>query len=124
MIKTGFLFTGVGVAAAITHLLVFKALIQTTPLWPEICNGLGFVVAFSVSFAGHRWLSFADTRQPFWSSLWRFAATALLGFASNELVFMLGYRVFSWPDLFSLVVAMGLAAVQTFFLSRYWAFVR
>jgi hypothetical protein len=27
-------------------------------LWPELANALGFVVAFGVSFVGHRWLSF------------------------------------------------------------------
>ncbi len=120
--RTGFWFIAVGGTAALTHMGVF-ALAQRW-LWPEVANALGFFVAFFVSFSGHRWLSFHDAGTTVAQSFTRFVATALVGFASNELVFSLLLRVFGWPSLLALFTALVLAAGQTFVLSRFWAFRR
>ncbi|MDD2547065.1 MAG: GtrA family protein [Burkholderiaceae bacterium] len=120
--RTGFWFTAVGGLAALTHLGVF-ALVQDR-LWPEAANALGFAVAFGVSFAGHRWLSFHDAGTTLTQSLLRFGATALASFATNEALFMLLLRVLGWPSLLALFTALLLAAGQTFVLSRFWAFRR
>ena len=93
-------------------------------LWPELANALGFVVAFGVSFAGHRLLSFKDAGTSVATSLKRFAITALAGFASNEIVFILLLRGLGWPSLLALFLALVFAAGQTFVLSRFWAFRR
>lgn len=115
-------FLAVGVTAALTHMGVF-ALAQHE-MWPELANALGFVVAFFVSFAGHRLLSFKDAGTSMGTSLVRFTVTALAGFAGNEAVFVLLLRVLAWPPLAALFIAMVFAAGQTFLLSRYWAFRR
>jgi putative flippase GtrA len=93
-------------------------------MWPELANALGFVVAFVVSFAGHRWLSFQDAGTSLLTSLGRFAVTALASFAGNEVVFVILLRGLGWPSLLALFVALVLAAGQTFLLSRFWAFRR
>ena len=115
-------FLAVGGTAALTHMAVF-ALTQHQ-MWPELANALGFCVAFFVSFAGHRLLSFRDTGTSISTSFYRFAVTALAGFATNELVFMLLLRGFGWPSLLALFCALVFAAGQTFLLSRFWAFKR
>jgi putative flippase GtrA len=120
--RSGGFFLVVGAVAALTHLLVFE--LSKHQLWPEVANALGFAVAFGVSFAGHRWLSFSDTTTPLLQSLRRFGVTSLAGFACNELCFMLLFRLWGWPSLPALLVAMLVAAVQTFVLSRFWAFMR
>jgi putative flippase GtrA len=117
-----FWFLAVGGAAALTHMLVF-ALAQKA-MWPELANALGFVVAFFVSFAGHRLLSFKDAGTSVGTSFKRFLVTALAGFAGNELMFMLLLRGLGWPSLLALFVALVFAAGQTFVLSRFWAFRR
>ena len=122
--RSGAWFLLVGGAAALTHLGVFVWLTQASTLWPEIANAVGFGVAFVVSFVGHRWLSFADAGTGVVQSLWRFGATALAGFACNEVVFMLLHRGVGWPGLPALIVALIVAAAQTFMLGRYWAFRR
>ncbi len=122
MNRTGFWFLAVGGAAALTHMAVF-ALTQQR-LWPEVANALGFAVAFFVSFAGHRLLSFQDAGTTVKQSFVRFAVTALAGFATNEGVFVLLLRGLEWPSMGALFVALVFAAGQTFVLSRFWAFRR
>ncbi len=117
-----FWFLVVGASAALTHLLVFE--MTRGQIWPELANALGFCVAFSVSFAGHRLLSFRDAATSVATSLRRFALTALAGFACNEIAFVVLLRWLGWPALLALFVALILAAGQTFLLSRYWAFRR
>ena len=122
MSASGFWFLVVGATAALTHMLVF-AMVQHQ-IWPELANALGFCVAFLVSFGGHRLLSFKDASTSVITSLRRFAITALAGFASNEVIFIVLLRALNWPALLALLVALVLAAGQTFVLSRYWAFRR
>jgi len=118
----GLWFLAVGVSAALTHVLVF-ALTKDLML-PELANAVGFCVAFFVSFFGHRLLSFQDTTTTLLQSLRRFGVTAVAGFVCNELVFMLMLRGFGWADMPALLLALVLAAGQTFLLSRFWAFAR
>lgn len=122
MSASTFWFLAVGGTAALVHMGVF-ALVQDHML-PELANALGFVIAFGVSFAGHRLLSFKDAATSVRTSLGRFAVTALAGFASNELVFALLLRSAGLPALVALFVALVLAAGQTFLFSRFWAFRR
>jgi putative flippase GtrA len=120
--RSTFWFLAVGSAAAATHVAVFG--LVAPYMWPELANALGFVIAFFVSFGGHRWLSFSDAGTSVGTSLGRFALTALGGFACNELVFVLLLRVLHWNTLVALVSALVLAAGQTYLLSRFWAFRR
>ncbi len=120
--RTGFWFLIVGACAAAVHMAVF--ICMTPYLWPELANAAGFGVAFVVSFAGHRFLSFADADTPMWQSLRRFAATALAGFAANELMFIALLRGLNLPDWLALFLALVFASAQTFLLSRFWAFRR
>jgi putative flippase GtrA len=125
-VNQGLWFIAVGAGAALTHLLVFAGLHHgiAPTLWPEVANAAGFVVAFVVSFVGHRTFSFKDTTTTVRQSFTRFAITALAGFVTNELIFVVLLRYMGlWP-LFALVIALVLAAGQTFVLSRYWAFRR
>jgi len=120
--RTAFWFLLVGTSAALTHMAVFA---WVSPfMLPELANAVGFCVAFVVSFVGHRRLSFQDADTTLWQSLRRFGATALAGFVSNELMFMLLLRMFGWPNLWALFAALVFASAQTFVLSRFWAFRR
>ena len=125
MNSTAFWFLLTGASAALTHMGVFALMQYVQPeLWPEVANALGFGVAFVLSFVGHRWLSFKGTSTPIKQSLRRFGVTALAGIACNELVFMLLTRHYGWFALLALFVALLVASVQTFVLSRFWAFQR
>lgn len=120
--SSGLWFGLVGASAAAVHLLVFEA--TRHAMAPELANLAGFLTAFGVSFAGHRWLSFKGTSTGLQQSLRRFFVTAVAGFVTNELCFVLALRVGGWPVWPSLVLALLLAAGQTFLLGRWWAFRR
>ena len=120
--RVGLWFLVVGASAALTHVLVF-ALVKDWML-PELANAIGFAVAFLVSFLGHRRLSFQDTTISLLQSLRRFSVTAVAGFICNELFFMLLLRGLGWSSMAALLLALVLAAGQTFVLSRFWAFAR
>ena len=115
----------VGASAAATHMAVFTVVLILIPtLWPEIANVMGFLVAFFVSFVGHRRLSFQDSGTSVMQSFVRFAATAVAGFATNETVFIVLFRVLVLPTWVALISGIVVSAVQTFVLSRFWAFKR
>ena len=122
---SGFWFVLVGASAALTHMEVFAlALLFFPPLWPELANLAGFLVAFLVSFVGHRRLSFQDAGTSLMQSFVRFAATAVAGFMTNEAVFIVLFRVLGLPSWIALICGIVLSALQTFVLSRFWAFKR
>ena len=123
--RSGFWFVLVGASAALVHMAVFACVLAAIPdLWPEIANVAGFLVAFMVSFVGHRLLSFQDAGTSWMQSFWRFAATALAGFVTNQAVFILLFRALELPTWVALLGGIVLAALQTFVLSRFWAFKR
>ena len=122
---SGFWFVLVGASAALTHMAVFTLVLVLVPtLWPEIANVAGFLIAFFVSFVGHRRFSFQDAGTSLMQSFLRFAATAVAGFVTNETVFILLFRLLGLPTWVALISGIVVSAVQTFVLSRFWAFKR
>jgi putative flippase GtrA len=123
--SSGFWFFGVAAAAGLTHLAVFFLIEHFLPsVLPEIANFLAFCVAFSVSFMGHRNLSFSDTTSSVQQSLRRFVVVSVAGFACNELVFSLTLRLLAFPSWLALLAGFAVAGGQTYVLSRFWAFHR
>lgn len=128
--KAAYWFFGVAAAAGITHLAVYFALEWFLPILypashiPELYNFIAFCVAFSVSFWGHRNLSFRDTTTTVGESLGRFVGVSLAGFICNEVVFSVLIRLFTWPSWLALPAGFAVAGLQTYVLSRYWAFQR
>jgi putative flippase GtrA len=123
--RSGFWFFGVAASAGLTHLAVFFLLERFLPVvLPELANFLAFCVAFSISFLGHRNLSFRDTTRPMQQSLLRFIVVSILGFISNEIVFIFCLRLLTWPSWLTILASFAVAGAQTYGLSRFWAFHR
>lgn len=51
-------FTGVGVCAAIVHLLIVFNLVNFLNLQPLLTNVIAFLIAFNVSYLGHKYFTF------------------------------------------------------------------
>jgi len=123
--SSGLWFFGVAAAAGLTHLAVFFLIEHFLPsVLPEIANFLAFSVAFSISFMGHRNLSFSDTTSSVEQSLRRFVVVSVAGFVCNEIVFSLALRLLAWSSWLALLSGFAVAGGQTYLLSRFWAFHR
>ena len=116
-------FIIIGGGAAATHYTVALALVHSG-LEPQRANVLAFLVAFNVSYLGHRFWTFADTHLRHRESLPRFAVVAGSSFALNALLFHLLLRYTGMPYYLALALVLVAVAALTFFTSRLWAFVR
>jgi putative flippase GtrA len=120
-LRMGF-FIAVGCAAAAVHFLVVVLLVSQFAWAPLLANVGGWLVAFVVSFTGHRLLTFRANDAPLWRAMRRFFGVSLAGFAANEstyaaLLHLSGLRY----DLL-LAIILVLVAVMTYLLSSRWAF--
>lgn len=117
----------VGLTAAGVHYLVTIGLVELTGMAPQLANIGGFIVAFWVSYAGHRYWTFSDTLdhdQEKRTSFFRFLSVALLGFGMNALLFHLLLTWTSIPYYIALAIVVFTVAAMTYLLSRLWAFKR
>jgi putative flippase GtrA len=121
VISQGLRFGLVGIAATSTHFLVaLGAMTLTVPaLW---ANAFGFVIAFQVSFAGHRHFTFSHQNLAVATSRGRFAVTALVGFVLNEALLAALLNLTQLSDVVALAIALLSVALVTFLISKYWAF--
>lgn len=117
-------FAVVGAIATLVHSAVALGLFSFGLLSAFPANVVGFLCAFSVSFAGHHIWSFGASRgtQATHRRMRRFFILALAGFLANSSVLTAWLALTPWPDglgiLFSIAVVPGLS----FLGARFWAF--
>lgn len=100
-----------------THLGVAAALWSMAPVTsPYLINVVAFIVAFIVSFYGHRHLTFGLPGSPA-----KFFVIALGGFALNNVI-LTGGLYLALPPLAAIVVATICVPILTYFASALWAF--
>lgn len=117
----------VGLSAAAVHYWTVVGLVELARIVPLLANVGGFVVAFWVSYFGHRHWTFSDTLDPAGgrkTSFLRFLLVALIGFCMNELLFFLLLHYAALPYYIALAIVVLTVAVMTYILSRLWAFRR
>lgn len=120
-------FVLVGTAAAGVHFLALVAWVQWVHLPPAWANIAAFIVAFGVSFSGHYHLTFKNQRQgrSWRSSVWRWLLSSALGFALNQVLFVLGLYWFGQAHYRAIwFIVTLLVTVLTFGLGKWWAFRR
>jgi putative flippase GtrA len=111
----------VGMAALVVHWLVVVILVPLA-LVPLVANMFAFLVAFQVSYFGHRRWTFAATHLPMQQTLPRFLLVALASFALNEVCYALLLYYTSLDYRVSLLLVLALVASLTFVTSKKWAF--
>ncbi len=114
-------FVTVGALAAMVHYVAAVAS-HAAGVSPWYANNLGFLAAFPVSYIGHRRWSFKGTRASHTRAFLRFFLVALTGFSGNQLLVWAGMQFTTAPFWLVLAVVMGVVAVSTYLLSRFWAF--
>ena len=112
----------VGALAALVHWCVVVAIVAALNWSPLTANVAGWLVAFGVSFGGHRLLTFRDQHSPIGRSAWRFFLVSAGGFALNQGAYalLLRHGGLSYPVALGLVLLS--VALATYWAGRLWAF--
>jgi putative flippase GtrA len=115
-------FALIGVVAATVHYFVAISLEFTQLTSPAKANVLGFLLAFPVSYWGHRKLSFAGHTATHQQAFPKFLMVALSGFLINQFMVINALHFTAMPFWLALAVVMIVVAISTYLLSYYWAF--
>tara|TARA_R110002110_G_scaffold135312_2_gene319290 strand:+ start:4594 stop:5010 length:417 start_codon:yes stop_codon:yes gene_type:complete len=111
----------VGVAATLTHYIVALGIsaLHVPILW---ANAVGFVVAFCISFFGHRHYTFANRNIRAGASFRRFAMIAIGGFFLSEGLLATLLKLTTLSETAALTLALATTAGLSFLISRHWVF--
>jgi putative flippase GtrA len=116
-----FWFGVIGSSAMLTHFLLVTLLV---PLgWgPLLANVLAYLLAFQVSYWGHKHKTFGAAHVSHRQTLPRFFAVASLSFVLNETLYFLLLRCTALDYRVALLLVLVSVALVTLVLSRSWAF--
>lgn len=111
----------VGLCASLVHFGIAIFLIHAL-FNPHIANLIAFCIAFQVSFWSHFHWSFSNNRTHVRQAMKRFFIVAISGFALNETLFFIGLSLDILSSGVLLLLIIGVVAIITFMLSKFWAF--
>ncbi|RMC99137.1 GtrA family protein [Aquitalea palustris] len=117
-----FWFGVVGVSAMLAHFLLVACLLVPAGLPPLLANIVAFLLAFQISYWGHRHKTFEAGHVPHRQALPRFFMVSCLSFALNEAMYFLLLHFTALDYRIALLIVLGSVAVFTFVLSKLWAF--
>lgn len=114
-------FSSIGAVAAAAHILIVLNLVTHFSMEPLIANVLAFLVAFNLSYLGHKHLTFSQVQEQKQLSLPHFFLVASSAGIINELLYFLILNYTSINYLIALILVLGLVAIYSFVLSKFWA---
>lgn len=114
-------FGVVGVLAAIVHFSIVVLLVQNADLAPLIANIFGFIIAFQVSYWGHRLWTFNGTITLHRVAIAKLFFVQVVNFVLNESLFYL-FLIVGLPYPIALLIVLAILPVFTFALSKLWVF--
>lgn len=112
----------VGIAAALTHYAVAVGLQAYAIASVPWANCIGFMLAFPVSYIGHRHWSFNGRHLAHRQTLPRLFIVSVTGFFANQFLVLSAMHYLGWPFWLILGLVMALIASSMFLLSKYWVF--
>lgn len=114
-------FTLIGASSASVHLLCVLSLVTFFQIPPLVANVLAFLLAFNVSFLGHRKFTFSKLQDLKRLRLPHFFLVAASAGLMNESLYYLLLQYTTLNYLFALVLVIGIMSIYSFLLSRFWA---
>jgi putative flippase GtrA len=119
--KRGFYFLGIGGIAALVHVGLVLCFVTFFNLHPLLANGFAFLIAFQISFFGHKNLTFALLLDKKILRLPHFFMVATSAGLINEGLYFLLLHYTRINYLLGLILVLGLVSGYSFILSRFWA---
>jgi putative flippase GtrA len=112
----------VGSCAAAVNILIVIWSVQNFGVQPLLANIFAFLVAFNISYIGHRYWSFANATLQHRTSVPRFLLIAVTSFALNEGLFYIFLSLLDWYYVWALLLTLLIVPLFTFVFSKIWAF--
>lgn len=114
-------FTGIGASAAIVHLFIVFNLVNFLNLQPLVTNVIAFLIAFNISYLGHKYFTFSQLQDGKQLSFPHFFLIASSAGLLNETLYyiLLHYTMLNY--MVALIFVLGIVAVYNYILSRFWA---
>lgn len=116
-----FRFGVIGTLAAFTQLIGVYGLVDGFHLTPLVANIFAFIIAFQVSYHGHKLWTFASEAKHL-HAMSKFLVVAVLAFLLNEGLYSYFLHEFNLNYLITLVIVLVIVPPITFILSKFWAF--
>jgi putative flippase GtrA len=114
-------FSTIGASAALAHILIVLGLVSNLNTPPLIANVIAFFIAFNISYFGHKYLTFSGLKDEKQLSLPHFFLVASSAGIINEFLYFILLKYTPLNYLIALILVLGLVAVYSFLLSRFWA---
>lgn len=118
LIKFGF----VGGFATIVNYLAVVFFVEVFHLTPLIANVIAFLIAWQVSFRGHRYWTFRTHTVLYHKAMTRFFTLSIFSFALNETLFAFFLKVLHLHYAIALLIVLMIIPPITFVISKLWAF--
>lgn len=115
-------FIIIGILASITNFVIAWLLVELDIFKPMVANFFAFLIAFNVSYFGHRFLTFSTTTQSHKKAATQFFINVMIGLALNEGIYYVLLYLLHIQYLLALFITMGLVAVYTFVVSKFLIF--
>ncbi|QIW10872.1 GtrA family protein [Francisella sp. LA112445] len=115
-------FLLVGILASITNFVIVWILVELDIFRPLVANFFAFLIAFNVSYFGHRFLTFSTTTQSHKKAASQFFINVMIGLCLNEFIYYVLLHLLKIQYLLALFITMGLVAVYTFVVSKFLIF--
>lgn len=112
----------IGVSALLVHFISVSLILVPAGLPPLWANVAGYLIAFQVSYWGHRLKTFQAGHLPHRIALPRFFAVSSASFLLNEACYFVLLHYTRLDYRISLLLVLAAVAVVTFVLSKLWAF--
>lgn len=111
----------IGIAAACTQFAGVLFLVHFFYLNPYLANALAFLVAFQVSFQGHKFWTFSSETEHS-HTMPKYLVVALLSFCLNEGLYTYFLLRLNLNYSVALIIVLIIIPPVTFILSKFWAF--
>lgn len=112
----------VGVCAASTHFLSLVFFVEMGKLKPLVANIIAFMIAFQVSYWGHRRWTFRGTTTTHRVALQRLFIVCGSGFIANEGLYYIFLEILHLPYQLALVIVLAILPIVNFILGKLWVF--
>lgn len=115
-------FLLVGILASITNFVIVWILVELEIFRPLVANFFAFLIAFNVSYFGHRFLTFSTTTQSHKKAASQFFINVMIGLCLNEFIYYILLHLLKIQYLLALFITMWLVAIYTFIVSKFLIF--